>query len=115
MARTINTPLALFITLILTLTLAIGLTPSARAAGTEPPPPKPASPKGPGPTFSFNQYGPSPNDDVVLKWDEQTLAAVRATKPAPTVVARALGVVHTAIYDAWAAYDAKAGRHPPGR
>jgi hypothetical protein len=65
-------------------------------------------PKGPGPTFSFDKYGPAPNDDVVLKWDEQTLAAVRATKPAPTVVARALAVVHTAMYDAWAAYDAKA-------
>jgi hypothetical protein len=45
---------------------------------------------------------------VVLRWDEQTLTAVRATKPGPTVVARALAIVHTAMYDAWAAYDAKA-------
>ena len=108
MARTVNTPLALLISLIITVTVAIGSAPSAAVAATEPPPPKPANPKGPGPTFSFNQYGPSPSDDVVLKWDEQTLAAVRATKPAPTVVARALGIVHTAMYDAWAAYDANA-------
>jgi hypothetical protein len=45
---------------------------------------------------------------VVLRWDEETLTAVRATKPPPTVVARSLAVVHTAMYDAWAAYDAKA-------
>jgi hypothetical protein len=109
MARTVNARIPLLISLIVTLTLAIGSVPSAVAAGTDAPPPKPAMPKGPGPTFSFNQYGPSPTDDVVLiKWDEQTLAAVRATKLAPTVVARDLAVVHTAIYDAWAAYDAKA-------
>jgi hypothetical protein len=45
---------------------------------------------------------------VVLRWDEATLAAIRATKPGPTVVARALAVVHTAMYDAWAPYDAVA-------
>ncbi|HEX8863973.1 MAG TPA: hypothetical protein VGC06_33700, partial [Actinomycetes bacterium] len=39
----------------------------AALAGTkEPPPPKPAKPKGPASTFNFNQYGPSPYDDVVL-------------------------------------------------
>jgi hypothetical protein len=45
---------------------------------------------------------------VVLKWDEQALAAIRASRPAPTVAARALAVLHTATYDAWAAYDATA-------
>jgi hypothetical protein len=60
---------------------------------------KPAKPKGPASTFNFNQYGPSPYDDVVLRWDEETLTAVRATKPPPTVVARSLAVVHTAMYD----------------
>jgi hypothetical protein len=107
MARTVNTRITWLTSLIVTLALTIAAAPSAVAA-SEPPPPKPATPKGPGPTFSFNQYGPSPSDDVVLKWDEQTLAAIRATKPAPTVVARDLAVVHTAMYDAWAAYDAKA-------
>jgi hypothetical protein len=36
------------------------------------------------------------------------LQAVRALPPGPTVTARAIGVLHTAIFDAWAAYDPKA-------
>lgn len=47
-------------------------------------------------------------DNVVVKWDEAVLQAIRDTKPGPTVVARALAVVHTAIFDSWAAYDARA-------
>src|SRR5215207_5008354 len=45
-------------------------------------------------------------DNVVLQWNEVTLQAIRDTRPLPTVAARALAVVHTAIYDAWAAYAA---------
>ncbi len=76
-------------------------------AGSSKPPPSPGSgmPMGPKSLFNFSQWGPSPSDNVVLKWDEQTLAEVRATKPPPTVVARALAEVHTAMFDAWAAYD----------
>jgi hypothetical protein len=48
------------------------------------------------------------SDNVVLLWNEATLQAVRDTRPAPTVTARALAVVHASIYDAWAAYDARA-------
>jgi hypothetical protein len=57
--------------------------------------------------WSLNDYGPSPTDNVILKWNEQLLATVRANPPltGPTIAARALGVVHTATYDAWAAYD----------
>ena len=53
------------------------------------------------------RYRPSINDNVVLKWDEELLQAIRAYPPltGPTITARALGVVHTAMYDAWAAYD----------
>jgi len=51
---------------------------------------------------------PAVRDNVVLVWDEATLQAIRATRPAPTVTARALAVVHASIYDAWAAYDARA-------
>ena len=36
------------------------------------------------------------------------MQAVRALPPGPTVTARAIHVVHTAIFDAWAAYDARA-------
>jgi hypothetical protein len=51
---------------------------------------------------------PARSDNVVLLWNEAALQAVRDTRPAPTVTARALAVVHASIYDAWAAYDAKA-------
>jgi hypothetical protein len=44
-------------------------------------------------------------DSVVLDWNQRVLDAVVATKTGPTIAARALAVVHTAIYDAWAAYD----------
>jgi Domain of unknown function (DUF6851) len=44
-------------------------------------------------------------DSVVLAWNQQVLNAIKETKTGPTIAARALAVVHTAIYDAWAAYD----------
>jgi hypothetical protein len=47
-------------------------------------------------------------DNLALQWDEVTLQAIRDTRPFPTVAARALAIVHTAIYDAWAAYDSVA-------
>jgi hypothetical protein len=47
-------------------------------------------------------------DNLVLVWNEETLEAIRTLSPGPTVAVRALAVVHTAIYDAWAAYDAAA-------
>jgi hypothetical protein len=62
----------------------------------------------PPPLFTFEQYPPSTNDNLVLQWDEELLQAVRALPPGPTVTARAISVVHTAIFDAWAAYDARA-------
>ncbi|HKQ00561.1 MAG TPA: phosphoesterase [Actinomycetes bacterium] len=44
-------------------------------------------------------------DSMVLVWNEQALESIRRLPPGPTVAARALAVVHTAIYDTWAAYD----------
>lgn len=44
-------------------------------------------------------------DNAVLRWNAAALQAVRNSRPGPTVTARALAVVHTAMYDAWAAYD----------
>jgi hypothetical protein len=44
-------------------------------------------------------------DSVVLVWNQQVLNAIAETRTGPTVAARALAVTHTAIYDAWAAYD----------
>src|SRR5215216_4192404 len=94
---------ALLVSVILILAVASSPIHSALAGTKEPPAPKPAKPKGTASTFNFNQYGPSPYDDVVLRWGEEALTAVRATKPGPAVVARSLAVVHTAMYDAWAA------------
>jgi hypothetical protein len=48
--------------------------------------------------------GPS----VVLKWNETALAAVRAGTLPPPMVARALAMLYTSMYDAWAPYDKKA-------
>lgn len=44
-------------------------------------------------------------DSVVLAWNQQLLDAIKETRTGPTIAARALAVVHSAIYDAWAAYD----------
>src|SRR5207245_9196976 len=44
-------------------------------------------------------------DNVTIQWDNAALQAIRVTKPGPPIVARALAIVHTTMYDAWAAYD----------
>ena len=44
-------------------------------------------------------------DNVVLQWNEATLDAIRNTKSAPPIAARAFAITHTAMFDAWAAYD----------
>ena len=110
MSKKVHAAVVVILGLVAVLVLAaVGPLPMAGAAGKNPPPPpKPAAPHGPKSGLNFDQWGPAATDDVVLKWDEQTLAEIRATKPAPTVVARDLAVVHTAMYDAWAAYDATA-------
>lgn len=51
---------------------------------------------------------PSSRDSVVLRWNDAALEAVRRTRFGPTIVARALAVTHTCMYDAWTAYDARA-------
>jgi hypothetical protein len=61
-------------------------------------------------------------DNVVVQWNQVLLQAVRNTRFAPTLTARALAVTHTCMYDAWAAYDRLADgvnwpvslRQPPG-
>ncbi len=44
-------------------------------------------------------------DSVVLQWNAAALQAVRESRLGPPMVARALAIVHTCAYDAWAAYD----------
>lgn len=48
---------------------------------------------------------PAPAQNAVVAWNEAALSAVRETKMGPPMVARSLAVIHTAMYDAWAAYD----------
>ncbi|MFC4006073.1 vanadium-dependent haloperoxidase [Nonomuraea purpurea] len=45
---------------------------------------------------------------VAVRWNEALLAAIRTGTLGPPMVARALAIVHTCAYDAWAAYDAVA-------
>ena len=49
-----------------------------------------------------------PGDSIVVSWNEAFLAGVRGSKLGPPMIARALAIGHTCIYDAWAAYDRKA-------
>jgi len=47
-------------------------------------------------------------ENVVLQWNSTALEAVRSGALGPPLVARALAIVHTATYDAWAANDHRA-------
>jgi len=42
---------------------------------------------------------------VTMQWTAALLQAVRDTHPVPTVTSRAFAILHTCIFDAWAAYD----------
>src|SRR5260221_12098200 len=49
------------------------------------------------------------SDNVVVQWNVAALQGVRDSRIGPPMVARALAIVHTCIYDAWAAaYDKRA-------
>lgn len=58
--------------------------------------------------LSLGLLGTAQARSVVTDWNAQALQAIRTTHPGPPQVARMLAVTNTAIYDAWAAYDAKA-------
>lgn len=42
---------------------------------------------------------------VISQWNQEVLRAVTLSSPRPTVVARSLFLIHSAVYDAWAAHD----------
>lgn len=50
-------------------------------------------------------WGISKDQNVVIRWDNAALQGVRDAKLGAPMVSRALAIVHTCIYDAWAAYD----------
>ncbi|MBO9403261.1 DUF6851 domain-containing protein [Shimia sp. R9_3] len=45
---------------------------------------------------------------VAARWNELALEAIRLGDPVPTEMTRALHIAHSAMYDAWAAFDADA-------
>lgn len=51
-------------------------------------------------TFAIQQ-----TDNLAIQWNNATLQAIRDISPGPTIGSRALAIVHTAMYDAWTAYD----------
>jgi len=44
-------------------------------------------------------------DTVSVYWDNVALNYIQETNAAPTTAARMLAIMHTAMYDAWTAYD----------
>ena len=52
--------------------------------------------------FAFQAFAA---DNVVIQWNNAALEAIRVGHPGPPQAARANAIVHTAMYDAWAAYD----------
>ncbi len=82
--------------------LALGLAGPALAR-----PAKRATPR-PTAAVSLDRMTVTGADNAVLQWNAAALQAVRDTTPPPPVAARALAVLHTAMFDAWAAYEPKA-------
>lgn len=45
------------------------------------------------------------SSSLVIQWNQLTLEAIKLTTTSPPLAARALAMVHTAMYDAWSVYD----------
>ena len=58
------------------------------------------------PAQAWSHDNVAPN--VVIQWNQAALQGVRDSKLGPPMVSRALAIVHTCMYDAWAAYDERA-------
>ncbi|HEU5381777.1 MAG TPA: phosphoesterase [Ktedonobacteraceae bacterium] len=56
------------------------------------------------PSVEHTSRGP----DVVIQWNNVALQAIRNLQPPMPVTARALAILHTSMFDAWAAYDTSA-------
>lgn len=57
---------------------------------------------------------PPPQAKAVTGWTQAALDAVRAVKPGPPMAARSFAIMHTCMYNAWAAYDPAARATPHG-
>ena len=58
--------------------------------------------------FPAQSTSPSRRSGLTMQWNSAALQGVRDAKLGAPVVARALAIVHTCMYDAWAAYDERA-------
>jgi len=103
----------LFVPAILALALVLGVLSPAGAQTAGRAAPAPAKPAKPGPTFPISEYGMRDDDNAVLRWNDTMLATIRLTAGAPPVNSRALAILNTAIYDAWAAYNPTARATQP--
>jgi PAP2 superfamily len=59
-------------------------------------------------TLTTARADPTPEPNAANPWIEAALQGVRDSKLGAPMVSRALAVVHTCMFDAWAAYDEKA-------
>src|ERR1700681_1158264 len=57
---------------------------------------------------SFSESSGEQVENVVVQWSTTTLHGVRDAKMGAPMAARVFAVVHTCMYDAWAAYDERA-------
>jgi hypothetical protein len=48
---------------------------------------------------------PTTHPNYVILWNQAALDAIRITRTSPPIAARALAIIHTCIFDAWATYD----------
>src|SRR3954452_14121969 len=46
-----------------------------------------------------------PGEKAAIRWNSAALQGIRDAKLGAPMVARALAIVHSCMYDAWAAYD----------
>jgi hypothetical protein len=98
--------LATILVLVVALVVATFSTTVTTGPAKAAPPDDPDTPQTPW-QIDDPRYRPSNNDNAILKWDEELLQAIRLhpRETGPTITSRAIGVLHTATYDAWAAYD----------
>jgi hypothetical protein len=100
MRQKLGTTLLVVVALVVAILSAVATTAHPARAAKAPP--------GPGTRWPIDGYAPNEQtDNVILKWDERLLESIRANPKGtgPTITARAIGVLHSATYDAWAAYD----------
>jgi hypothetical protein len=58
--------------------------------------------------LTWANAAPAVPPNQTIQWNSAALQGIRDAKLGAPVVARALAIVHTCMYDAWAAYDERA-------